>query len=166
MGNKKNPGSPVSNPKRGKKLAKLVDQAIYSVISPKERDHSRTLATPSGRAATISAVSKTQMRQPQLKSKLKGEVEGSNQPGRLDQDGELSKDNSKETADVSNHYATLPAEQHAKRNPSLLLQDGERTDRQRGASINGRLETEFKQEPGTQQPTEKERLTAKPQHRS
>jgi hypothetical protein len=129
MGNKKNPGSPVSNPKRGKKLAKLVDEAIYSVISPKDRDHSRTLATPSGRAATTSAISKTQMRQPQLKSKLKGEAEGSNQPGRLDQEGELSKDDFNETENVSNHYATLPVDQHAKRNPSLLLQDGERTDR-------------------------------------
>ena len=78
MGNKKNPGSPGSNPRRGKNLAKLVDEAIYSVISPKDRDHSRTLATPSGRAANTSAVSKTQMRQPQLKSKLKGEAEGSN----------------------------------------------------------------------------------------
>jgi len=84
----------------------------------------------------------------------------------LDQEGELGKDNSNEMEDVSNHYATLPADQHAKRNPSLLLQDGERTDRQRGASINGRLETEFKQEAGVQQPTEKERLAAKPQHRS
>ena len=118
MGNKKNPGSPGSNPRRGKKLAKLVDEAIYSVISPKDRDHSRTLATPSGRAANASAVSKTQMRQPQLKSKLKGEAEGSNQPGTLDQEGESSKENFNETENVSNHYATLPAGAHAKRNPS------------------------------------------------
>ena len=118
MGNKKNAGSPVANPKRGKKLAKLVDQAIYSVISPKDRDHSRTMATPSGRAATISVASKTQTRQPQLKPKLYGEAEGSNQPGRLEQEGELSKDNSNENENVSNHYATLPAGAHAKRNPS------------------------------------------------
>lgn len=91
------------------------------------------------------------MRQHQLKSKLKGEAEGSNQPGRSDQEGELNKDNSNEKQNMSNHYATLPADPPSKRNTSLLLPDGERTDRQRGISINGRLETESKQEAGAQQ---------------